>query len=319
MKKIFILIFISALVAGIFSAEAQQRRKASRRYSYNNNLYGIWKFTAGAGVATYKGDLGGPPNSKINTLGPNLYLGAQYRLTSRWSLKGELGWYRLAASDADGKNPQRNFAFRSNNFEVNVGGMFDIIPFTRRFTRVAITRFHPYLFAGIGITTFNPQGQYSDGKWYSLRPLQTEGKKYGSIALTVPMGLGVRYRYNKDFDISLEGSYHFTSTDYLDDVSGDYNKDAVNSPDPIRSYFANRSIDPKTGSPATINYDYAFTRKRGDPTKKDGYFLLSLKLEYNTVPNANFPRKIKRGRSSRSKSRGSSSGKSHPNNKKSQP
>ncbi|MBC8112415.1 MAG: hypothetical protein H7Y04_15280, partial [Verrucomicrobia bacterium] len=69
-----------------------------------------------------------------------------------------------------------------------------------------------------------------------------------------------------------------TTSDYLDDVSTNYNLEAVNSPDPIRAYFANRESNP-------ISADFA---KRGDPSDNDGYFLLNLKLEYNTIATGNY-------------------------------
>lgn len=283
MKKTLILFcLVTFIVASV--AQAQPRRYKSGTRAFSDNFYGIWKFTAGAGIASYKGDLGGPPDAVIRPVRPDVHVGAQYRLTSRWSLKSEFGWYRIAASDEKGKNPQRNASFRSDNFEGYVAGMFDLRPYSRRYTRTASNPLHPYLFAGIGFTTLSPQAQINNtGTWYNLRDFQTEGVNYSPIALTLPLGVGVRWRLTRAFDMSVEMSYRFTSSDYLDDVSTDYPADFVAGAvaDPIR----NALIAP--GDRAVIT---DFFRKRGDPSQRDGFFTLGIKIEYNTVPYANYGR-----------------------------
>ena len=57
--------------------------------------------------------------------------------------------------------------------------------------------FGPYVFLGVDITTYKPTAELN-GERYNLRKLQTEGVKYGSIAFTIPMGLGVRYQISDD-------------------------------------------------------------------------------------------------------------------------
>jgi hypothetical protein len=278
MKKILTLGLLSTLVLFTFSTEAQLRRNNSRgtRGSWNDKFFNIWKFTAGAGIATYKGDL--DPSTGLNSIRPQLYVGAQYRFTGRISARAEAGWYQIAGDDKNSKNKQRYLNFVSNNFEFNLGAMFDFVEYTRRYSRVERTRFYPYLFAGIGLTTLNPQTRYN-GELYSLRGYMTEGKKYAPTALTYFPGIGVRYRLNGLIDLSLEGSYRFTSTDYLDDVSNKYafNGDAVhdalawgpNNPRPIQDFAPQFNI-------------------RGNPTDRDGYFLLTAKIEIKTVTDGNY-------------------------------
>ena len=282
MKRYVALGCLTALLCLSSNAEAQVRRnnyKGTRR-SITDKFFNIWKFTAGTGLASYKGDLGGPPRARVNPIHPQLYVGAQYRFTSRISARAEAGWYQISAEDDPGKNPQRHLSFRSNNFEANIGAMFDLFEYTRRYSRTERTRFYPYGFVGIGITTFNPQAQYK-GNWYNLRDYQTEGHKYGSVAMTYFPGVGVRYRLNSLLDISLEGSYRFTTTDYLDDVSNQY---AALGSDPVKNAFI---IGPNNTTPLDQIFNQDFN-KRGNPNSKDGYFLISAKIEFKTVKDGNF-------------------------------
>jgi Outer membrane protein beta-barrel domain len=273
MKKLQFVCYLLLLFVVCSSAQAQFKRNRGTRRTFSDNIYGIWKITAGGGIASYKGDLGGPPNASIRPIRFSLYAGAQYRLTGKWSLKGEFGYYQIEGDDAKGKNPQRNLSFRSSSFEGYIAGMWDFVRFTRQYSRQTVNPFRPYLFAGLGFTTVNPRAQYSDGTWYPLRNYQTEGKKYSSVALTVPLGIGFSYPISRTFDISLEGSYRFTSTDYLDDVSKSY---IAPTGDPVRDYFSSREATrPEAGG------------KRGDPGKKDGYFVVTVKLEFSTVPTQN--------------------------------
>jgi hypothetical protein len=60
-----------------------------------------------------------------------------------------------------------------------------------------------------------------------LQPLHTEGqgqperdKPYSLVTLAIPMGFGVRYKLNDNFNIGAEIGLRYTFTDYLDDVGG---------------------------------------------------------------------------------------------------
>lgn len=74
-----------------------------------------------------------------------------------------------------------------------------------------------------------------DNKWYKLRELRTEGqglegnptkwkddKTYSPIQICFPIGFGIEKAFNGDMGLKIEASYRYTSTDYLDDVSGVY-------------------------------------------------------------------------------------------------
>ena len=47
-------------------------------------------------------------------------------------------------------------------------------------------------------------------------------KTYNPVAICIPLGFGIEKAFNSDIGIKIEAGYRFTSTDYLDDVSGYY-------------------------------------------------------------------------------------------------
>ena len=67
--------------------------------------------------------------------------------------------------------------------------------------------FTPYAFGGITLMAFNPEAQFTDGRWYSLKAMTTEGrtvnisttttKIYSQVLPTFPLGIGASYRFKK--------------------------------------------------------------------------------------------------------------------------
>ena len=49
-----------------------------------------------------------------------------------------------------------------------------------------------------------------------------QAKTYAPVAICIPLGFGIEKAFNSDIGIKIEAGYRFTSTDYLDDVSGFY-------------------------------------------------------------------------------------------------
>jgi hypothetical protein len=120
---------------------------------------------------------------------------------------------------------ERNLNFRSNVFELGVTGeyyLFGFDPFTNE------KPFSPYVTAGLVAGYFNPKTTYN-GTEYDLQPLGTEGqgiagfpRKYNKYFVGIPFGGGAILKVNRAFDISLDIIARRTSTDFLDDVSGNY-------------------------------------------------------------------------------------------------
>jgi Domain of unknown function (DUF6089) len=232
--------------------------------------------TGGLGTSTYLGDLANR-NINIDT-DPNINIGLQYYFTNRISARAEFNWFRLAGDDKNangGGRNVRNLSFESSNIELSAVGMVNLFSHGDRYYRRP--GFNVYGFAGIGVMRFNPKATYK-GTTYELQPLKTEGVSYSLIALTIPYGIGLRFKVSPKFNVSIESGWRKTFTDYMDDVSTVYVDNStfsgLGANAPIAIALADRraeldpSIVPKVGD------------KRGDPTNNDGYILLNAKVEY---------------------------------------
>ena len=253
----------SSITGSKFRGNKNCKRRLPKNYL--NSVKGL----AGLSANTYFGDLcDGKDCQKFK---PGLTLGAQYRYNEHFTFRSTLSWRRLGASDENGNNASRNLHFRSDNFELALTATYDPFAYNKMFMRRHV--FSPYGFLGIGILQFNPTAKY-DGKWHSLRPIQTEGVRYGAVTMVIPYGFGARIKVNPKLDLSFELGYRWTFTYYLDDVSDKYDSDKYKLPadDPERILTDRRK-----------EYDNAFNTqggKRGDSSANDGYIVYGFQLEY---------------------------------------
>jgi len=231
-------------------------------------------FGGGAGITNYFGDLAPKSRRGSSDLDyTRLYFSGfyLYRVHPNITLRGALSWMRIRGDDfsVDGiKSPNsdqkgrfvRNLSFRNNITEVSAVGVFELFPTDRGFLRRSFI--NPYGIIGLSFFRHNPQTKtpIETGKtstWVDLQPLGTEGqftnvpgtpKPYSLFQIGIPLGLGVRYRIADKWDLSLEFSYRFVFTDYLDDVSGKYPADTVyqemiNSGNELGVRLSNRSAE----------------------------------------------------------------------------
>ena len=260
-------IILAALAVSLFSADSAfgQSFFAMRR---SRSLM----FVGGTGTSTYFGELANDGDYLQAKL--NVTLGLQYYVTRKIGLRADVTWFQLSGSDAkagsESRKP-RNLSFSSNNFEISVVGMYNFYPQGRTFYQRPAFNF--YAFGGIGLCYFNPTADYK-GTSYSLPSLKTEGVSYSTFTPVIPLGLGVRFKVGPLMNLSFEGGYRFTFTDYLDDVSTSY-RDASKFTDPIALALSDRRGE--INSTATPIVDGA---KRGNPAKNDAYFLFNAKIEY---------------------------------------
>jgi len=94
------------------------------------------------------------------------------------------------------------------------------------------------------------------------------------MAACIPVGMGVKYAVTAKVNLSFEISYRFTTTDYIDDVSGTYvgiNKFPTGS---VASLLQDRSYE--TGPPIGIA-----GRQRGFSKQNDAYAIAEFGLSFN--------------------------------------
>jgi hypothetical protein len=237
-----------------------------------------------AGIGHYFGDLN--PNFAVNR--PKIAAGIFFRkqITNYIGIRLSGDYAMLGYSDIYSSNPvqqQRNLSFNTNVWEISLAGDFNFFEFRPGFEGYNFT---PYIGLGVGVFSYDPYA-YLNGEKYLLRTLGTEGQgsslypalqPYSPIAISIPFTVGAKYALNERTNVFGEITYRFTTTDYLDDVSGLYAPDAFpplpdGSPSPAfllqdRSYETGTSIGIKG-------------RQRGNSLQKDAYATFKIGISFN--------------------------------------
>jgi hypothetical protein len=254
------------------------------------------EFGVGIGAGHYFGDL----NTRAKLNRPKIAAGIFFRKNFGNYIAARIvaNFAQLGYSDIYNTHNefmhQRNLSFNTNVWELSLRGDFNFFRFLPGDPEFNFT---PYVSLGIGVFSYDPYA-YLEGEKYFLRPLGTEGqgsslypnrKPYSSMAICFPIGVGVKYAFNERFNIGLEITHRFTTTDYLDDVSTTYVDPAVfpnmpdGSPSPAR-LLSDRSYE--YGTPIGIK-----GRQRGIETNKDQFITalvyFSFNLQSYKCPSAN--------------------------------
>ena len=216
-------------------------------------------------------------------------LTARINFDSRWAMAvsgvyGHIG----------GGNPDvvelRNLSFRSPVLEGSIRAEFNFFPYGLIVS--SQKRSTPYIFCGVGLFKFNPQAKVADPEtgeavWYDLQPLGTEGQgtsayperqKYQLIEVSMPFGVGYRWRISPGVHLTAEYGWRKTWTDYLDDVSTTYvGADLLNSTSgrSMAAVLADRSGEVVPG------YVNAVGVKRGDDALSDWYSYFNVSVTFS--------------------------------------
>lgn len=293
MKRSVSILFVLALSLNCFG------QSYTLRFDWKKNRKEI---LFGAGANNFLGDLGGA--NQVGTNGirdfdfpavrPNFNVGYRYRISENTAVKTNLIYGILFGNDqftSESFRQNRNCNFKSPLIELSTQFEFCIVreregrkkhwlPFPGwRYIQQTT-----YFFTGIGMIYFNPKGEYN-GKWYSLRPLCTEGEgfiptrtKYAPVQIVIPFGLGFKFALSENWSVGIEYGIRKTFTDYMDDVSKTYVDPDIlfHEKGPVAVHFA----DPSLG---TIPGQTQAGQQRGDPTDKDS-FMFSFFSFYYKIP-----------------------------------
>jgi len=284
---------------------AYSNNAAAQYYFYDDDYYDnpvTFEVGASIGAINCLTDIGGTKGigkrfvkdlnlGKTNFCG-GIYINAMYKNAVALRLEGAFG--QISANDNVLANVDpldiawqrynRNTSFRSKISEVSLTlelhPLFIFINYEDRESDPP--RLSPYLLAGVGYFSFNPQTDLK-GKWIDLQPLSLEGqgftkytdlKTYKLQQMNFPLGLGVKYELSPLVNLRGEFVYRVLQTDYLDDVSGTYA-----NPDWFADYFTGTKYDN-----AIALYDRQMTKvtgvggKRGSAKQKDAFFSFNIKL-----------------------------------------
>ncbi|MAR40270.1 MAG: hypothetical protein CMD22_06390, partial [Flavobacteriales bacterium] len=232
------------------------------------------------GTGYYIGDLNNTHFNNIRAAG-----GITFRknFDRRFSFKSCILYTNVYADDAkssDNINKNRNLHFKSDVIELSGQVEFNFLPYE---TGNSLYPFTPFVFTGVSLFNFNPRAEASDGQWYALQELGTEGqgttafpnrKKYALTQMSIPFGGGVKIGVSDDVNIILEYGLRKTFTDYIDDVSTTY-AGLPSEFDNITIELSDRSLDgPQQAGIA-----------RGDETNKDWYSFAGVTLSFRLKGN----------------------------------
>ena len=249
----------------------------------SNPLQAQFEVGVMGGVATYTGDMS-RQNTWFSTADWNASFGGFVRYTFHRFVAAKLGltYGTLSGSDSkstDGIRLRRDQNFRTPIYEFSLVGEFNILGYQ---PYNLVRPFSPYIFAGVAGFVFNPQGEL-DGQLYDLQPLGTEGQglngnpaPYGLTQIAIPLGIGVKYAINDQWNLGIEFGARKTFTDYLDDISTTYASDEalINSRGEIAQALANRTGIVKTGGEV-----------RGSDKFDDSYFIGGISISFNFTDN----------------------------------
>jgi hypothetical protein len=250
-------------------------------WAQSNGYDQLGEFGFQVGGAHYFGDL----NTKSRLNRPGITAGIFFRkqFNNYVALRVGGNYAHLEYNDRiSGNNAyqrRRNLSFGTNIWEFIVQGDFN---FFRYNPDVPGERLTPYLTFGLGLFSYDPYA-YFEGEKYFLRTIGTEGqgsdvypsrKLYGTTALAVPVGLGVKFSLSERVNLNFEVTHRFTTTDYVDDVSTTYAGPAAFAPGSPAAYLQDRSYE--TGNPIGVA-----GMQRGFSGKKDQYVLAVMGITFN--------------------------------------
>ena len=299
MKRIFYLLSFCLLFM------MQSKNADAQYYFYDDDYYDapfLFEIGASVGAMNCLTDIGGAKgvgkrfvkdlNLGTTSASGGVFINAIYKNAVALRLEGAFG--KISANDNVLKNVDpldiafqrynRNTSFRSKITEISlVTELHPLFIFINYESRESDPpQLSPYLLAGVGYYTFNPQTELN-GKWIDLQPLSTEGqgfkeypdrKVYKLQQINIPVGIGLKYELSRMVNVRGEFVYRVLQTDYLDDVSTTYVDPTLYS-----NYFTGTKL-----ANAVILSDRQITKvtgpggKRGSPKQNDAFFSVNLKL-----------------------------------------
>jgi hypothetical protein len=313
-KELYSMKTFTYLTATLLLLIAPGYKAAAQYYFYNNGSYDtplMFELGGSVGLMNCLTDVGGKsglgkPFVKDLNLGNNQFNGSIYLMATykeKFALRMEGTFGQVKAYDsilADVKSTsqgryERNLSFRSKISEFSLIAEFHplFIFIDWAGTDRDPPYFSPYLAAGIGFFSFNPQAKSRTGQYTDLQPLSLEGqgfpeypdrKPYKLSQINFPIGAGVRYELGPSFNLRAEFLLRILKTDYLDDVSTRYIRSDVFANNLSGTDLQNAidlSFNQRTNTGPNRNiYRKTEGGIRGNPKNDDSYFTFNIKIGY---------------------------------------
>lgn len=204
-----------------------------------------WKLTRyelhfGIGTTNVFGDIGGAAEQsnlfglkdiRLKETGLSVYLGGRYKLKTNQAIKVNLIYGYTKGSDLGSRNEDRLFSYKTSIFEPSCQYEYYFLSEDRYYRpsslynrRGMINNFKLlslYGFAGLGGVIYSPEMSYG-GRLPSPAIETTDG--FGNFSFVIPVGVGVKLAYNKEWSLGFEFGRRFAFTDYLDGLSTSFSK-----------------------------------------------------------------------------------------------
>ena len=247
------------------------------------------------GATTYAGDLNVWRNlgqwqwKEMNQFSYDLGAVARYNYDTRWSFRLDYSHLHLRAGDSLAAwRPQGDLNFRSTADDLSLMVEFNFLDY---YTGKNDKGFSPYIFAGISGLMYYVQpftgvdsldvlyinGFTEDANGADVFSVDEERVGH-NFALSIPFGLGCKISISEHLATTVEWRMHYTLTDYLDGVHGNYALEHAKArghdfTDPTGNFTYDPGDDQDT-------YKYF---QRGNARTNDWFGMLNLSLTWKFV------------------------------------
>lgn len=166
------------------------------------------------GAFTYNGDVHIEAKNLSSTLQLGIGLVGKYRLSNHFLMRGHVITGKLSGSEknhSEAWRQERGFAFKTSLTEL--AGLLE-------WELIQKNRTSLFAFGGVGAAFFNPTIDYNEPNSFILTDINADAKaNYKKVTAAIPVGLGVKYSLNNNFNLSFEVGARKVFTDYLDGIS----------------------------------------------------------------------------------------------------
>ncbi|MBB5395606.1 DUF6089 family protein [Mucilaginibacter sp. AK015] len=237
-----------------------------------------WEIGGAIGAAGYIGDLN--VNNPVKPSGGFAGLFVKRNFNRYLGVKLSYSFAQISGADSTSSSRQfrdRNLSFKTPLNELSLMGEFNFMSYI---PDAGKNKYTPYIYLGAGVTSYAPRAVLDD-KLVGLRALRTEGQSnpYATTTIVIPFGAGVKYNFSGKWTVAADLGYRYTTTDYLDDVSGLY-------ADPSRlSSAAAVKLADRSGEKTHVYIGTPGTQ-RGDFKPRDYYLFVGFTLSYTFVTSA---------------------------------
>lgn len=183
------------------------------------------------GLSTYQGDLTKTSAPELGESGVSFGVVGRYHLYQMLSIRGDLRYGRISGSDFNYFDRKaRGFTFKTSIVQFSALAEFEPMGMMRYYS--GTSRFKklisPYLYTGISLAHINPTIDFSKSQIDSFAGLavQDQNADYSKLNFVLPIGFGLKVDVKEFWLISLDLSFQYPFSDYVDGYSLAGNPDA---------------------------------------------------------------------------------------------